>query len=76
MPVKIRLQRVGKKDQPLYRLVVADQHAKGNGKTIATLGSVNLKAKPQSVKIDKKELDRWIKNGAKPSETVRTLLSL
>lgn len=76
MPVKIRLQRVGKKDQPLYRLVVADQHAKGNGKTIATLGSVNLKMKPPAAKFDKKELDRWIGLGAKPSETVRKLFSL
>lgn len=76
MPVKIRLQRKGKTDQALYRLVVADQHAKGNGKVVAVLGIANLKTKPQNVKYDKKALDRWIENGAILSQTVRKLLSL
>lgn len=76
MPVKIRLQRVGKRDQALYRLIVADQHAKANGKFLAVLGSVNLSVKPQAVKYDKKEVDRWISQGAQVSAIVRKILSL
>lgn len=76
MPVKIRLQRVGKKDQPLFRLVVCDQHAKANGKTLAILGSVNLSTKPKEIKYDKKELEKWERKGVKASETVVKLLSL
>lgn len=76
MPVKIRLQRIGKRDQPLYRMIVTDQHAKANGRSLAILGSVDLKSKPQKVKYDKKELNRWMGQGAQPSETVRKLLSL
>lgn len=76
MPVKIRLQRIGKRDQPLFRLVVANQKAKADGKVLAILGSVNFDTKPQSVKYDKKGLDRWLTNGAQVSDTVRKLLSL
>lgn len=76
MPVKIRLQRVGKKDQALFRLIVCDQHAKANGKMLAILGSVNLKSKPKQIKYDKKELEKWVSQGAVTSETVHKLLSL
>lgn len=76
MPVKIRLQRVGKIDKALYRLVAADQHAKANGKTIAVLGSVDLSVKPTAVKYDKKELERFLGHGAQVSASVRKLLSL
>ncbi|MBI3379227.1 30S ribosomal protein S16 [Candidatus Gottesmanbacteria bacterium] len=76
MPVKIRLQRTGKKDQALYRLIVTDQKSKSNGKSIAILGNANLKVKPQAVKYDKKELEKWLSQGAQLSDSVRKLLSL
>lgn len=76
MPVRIRLQRVGKRDNRLFRLVVCDQHGKANGKTLAILGSVNLKAKLESLKYDKAEFDRWKNQGAQPSDSVRKLISL
>ena len=76
MPVKIRLQRVGKKDQALYRMVAADQHQKANGRNLEIIGSANLKSKPQKVSYDKIKLDKWLKLGGKLSESVRKLLSL
>lgn len=74
MPVKIRLQRKGKIDQDLYRLVVSDEGAKANGKTIAYLGSVNIKNKPPIINFNKEELTKWIKNGAQISSAVRKLI--
>lgn len=76
MPVKIRLQRIGKKDQPFYRLVVANQKSKADGKTIAILGSVDEEIKPAKVKFDREKLDWWISRGAQMSKSVRKLLSL
>jgi len=76
MPVKIRLQRKGKTDESLYRLVVADQRTKSNGKIIASLGSVNTKNKPPIVNYDKEKLTRWIKNGAQITTAVRKLLEI
>lgn len=76
MPLKIRLQRKGKRDQPLYRLVVCDQHTKSNGKTVKILGSADLDCKPPKVDFDKNEFNKWIKNGAQVSPSVRKLLSI
>ena len=76
MPVKIRLQRVGKRDKSLFRLVVSDQHDKANGKTIAVLGFADFDVKPKTVKFDKTELNRWISQGAQLTDSVRKLLSL
>lgn len=76
MPVKIRLQRKGKRDQVLYRLVVSDQRAKANGKIIASLGFVNTKDKPPTLNFNKEELARWIKNGAQITASVRKLLEI
>ncbi len=76
MPVKIRLQRKGKRDQPLYRLVVAQQKSKANGRVMEILGSVNKDVKPPAIKYDKQKFDRWVSGGAQISETVRKLLSL
>lgn len=76
MPVKIRLQRIGKRDQAFYRLVVADQKSKADGKTIAILGSVDGEIKPAKVKFDREKLDWWLSHGAQMSKSVRKLLSL
>lgn len=76
MSVKIRLQRVGKRDQALYRIVVMEKRSKMSGKTLAILGSANLDIKPKSVKLDKKELDLWVTKGAQLNNSVRKLLAL
>lgn len=76
MPVKIRLQRTGRKNTPFYRVVVADEKIKRNGKTLAILGYFDPKTTPVTLKVDQKELKRWLKTGAQPSEPVRKLFSL
>lgn len=74
MAVKIRLQRMGRKNKPFYRIVVADCATKRDGKAIARLGFYDPKEKPVRIKIDKKELERWISLGAQPTEAIRKLL--
>lgn len=76
MSVKIRLQRVGKIDQALYRIVVMEKRSKMGGKTLAILGSANLDIKPKSVKLDKKLLDIWVSKGAELNNSVRKLIEL
>ena len=76
MSVKIRLQRVGKRDQALYRIVVMEKRSKMSGKTLALLGTANLDIKPKSVKLDKKALELWISKGAELNNSVRKLLEL
>ena len=75
MPVKIRLQRKGKTDQPMYRIVASDQRFKANGKVLEVIGTVNPNIKPQGIKYDKAKLDLWISKGAQISNTVRKMIS-
>ena len=72
--VKIRLRRVGAKKAPYYRVVVADSRYPRNGRFIEELGTYNPLAEPSEIKIDVERAQYWIKNGAQPSETVKTLL--
>lgn len=76
MAVKIRLQRKGKKDYAFFRIVAIEEGAKRGGRVNSTLGFYNPKTKPPQLKVDKKAVDKWLSTGAKPSETVRKLLSL
>lgn len=76
MSLSIRLQRVGKKDQPLFRIVVDEKRSKLTGAVCDNIGFYNPKAKPVIIKYDKKALQQWIAKGAQPSETVRKILSL
>jgi small subunit ribosomal protein S16 len=75
MPVRIRLQRQGKKGQPFYHIVVADGRAPRDGKFIEKLGTYNPMTNPASVVIDVDKAVKWMRNGAQPSDTVKTLLS-
>ena len=72
--VKIRLKRTGKKKDPSYRVVVADERMPRDGRFIEEIGFYNPMTEPATVKIDAEKAQKWIKNGAQPSETVRTLL--
>lgn len=74
MAVMIRLQRTGKRDAPSYRVVALEKHSKRDGKTLAMLGFYNPNMKPALVQLNKLEIDKWIKNGAKPSLIVQKLL--
>ncbi|HBI6091522.1 TPA: 30S ribosomal protein S16 [Listeria monocytogenes] len=75
MAVKIRLKRIGSKKKPFYRIVVADSRFPRDGRSIETIGIYNPLLDPVEVKIDEEATLKWMHNGAKPSDTVRNLLS-
>lgn len=72
--VKIRLKRMGAKKSPFYRIVVADSRQPRNGKAIQELGYYDPTKSPAVLKVDVDAAREWIKTGAQPSETVRSLL--
>lgn len=72
--VKIRLQREGKKKAPFYHIVVADSRSKRDGKIIEQLGTFDPMTEPRTVVLDKEKVEKWIKNGAKPTDTVKRLI--
>lgn len=74
MAVRIRLSRTGKKNQPSFRVVVADQRTKRDGRVIETLGFYNPLTDPTTVKIDRARFDYWLSVGAQPSDPVRRLI--
>ncbi|CAM3700381.1 30S ribosomal protein S16 [Mesobacillus zeae] len=75
MAVKIRLKRMGAKKSPFYRIVVADSRSPRDGRYIEIVGTYNPVANPAVVDINEDLVLQWLKNGAKPSDTVRNLLS-
>lgn len=72
--VKIRLRRMGAKKAPFYRIVVADSRYPRDGRFIEELGTYNPMTNPTEIKIDADKVKEWVKNGAQPTETVKTLL--
>ncbi len=72
--VKIRLQRQGKKKAPFYHIVVADSRSPRDGKIIEQLGTYDPMTDPATIKLDKEKVEKWIKNGAKPTDTVKMLI--
>ena len=74
--VKIRLQRVGKKKAPFYHIVVADSQSPRDGKIIEQIGTYNPMTNPSEIVLDKEKVEKWIKNGAKPTETVKHLIEM
>ena len=72
--VKIRLQRVGAKKAPYYHIVVADSKSPRDGKSIEQSGTYNPMVEPSEVKVDAEKVEKWIKNGAKPTDTVKKLI--
>ncbi|AYA75392.1 MULTISPECIES: 30S ribosomal protein S16 [Robertmurraya] len=75
MAVKIRLKRMGAKKSPFYRIVVADSRSPRDGRFIETVGTYNPVAEPAIVEINEDLALKWLKDGAKPSDTVRNLFS-
>ncbi len=73
MSVKIRLNRIGAKKQPFYRIVVADSRAPRDGKIIEMVGTYDPKTDPSTIKVNKDKIIDWISKGAKPTNTVRKL---
>lgn len=72
--VKIRLQRAGKKKAPFYHIVIADSKSPRDGKIIEQIGTYNPMTEPSELVLDKEKVAQWIKNGAKPTDTVKRLI--
>ena len=75
MPVRIRLQRHGKKGKPFYWIVAADSRAKRDGRYLEKIGTYNPNTNPAAVELNLDQAVKWLENGAQPSDTARTLLS-
>jgi len=75
MPVKIRLQRHGKKGKPFYWIVAADARANRDGRFLEKLGVYNPNTNPATIEINLDHSVKWLENGAQPSETARRILS-
>ena len=71
--VKIRLTRMGAHKHPFYRVVVADQRFSRDGRFIEEIGYYNPMTDPKEIKIDAEKANKWLANGAQPSETVKKL---
>ena len=74
MAVKIRLARMGKKKNPVYRLVVADQRSKRDGRVIETIGHYTPQSSAKPIVLKKERVDYWLGKGVVPTATVATLL--
>lgn len=72
--VKIRLRRVGSRNRPLYRVVVADSGSPRDGDFIEVIGHYNPLMDPEAFVIDKEKALKWLNSGAKPTDTVLRLL--
>lgn len=77
MAVVLRLQRIGKRTQPHYRIVAIEKSSGPHGQPLEIVGHYNPKAVKDKEKVtfSAEKLDRWVKTGAKPSETVGTLIT-
>ena len=73
--LSIRLRRTGSKKRPFFRVVVSEARSKKEGEFIEVLGFYNPRTKPAVVEINKERIGYWIKSGARPSDSVRTLLT-
>jgi small subunit ribosomal protein S16 len=72
--LRIRLRRTGKKKQPHYRVVVADQRAPRDGDFVEVLGHYNPRTEPTTLVLDEDRVKHWLSVGAQPSETVHRML--
>lgn len=75
MPVKIRLQRHGKKGKPFYWVVAADSRSKRDGKFLEKLGTYNPNTNPATIDLNVDGAVQWLHNGAQPTDTARAILS-
>ena len=72
--VVIRMRRAGSKNRAFYRIVVTERPAAREGRFVEVIGHYNPRMKPEKLEIDRERLAHWLKNGAQPSDTVRTLV--
>ncbi len=76
MAVKLRLTRVGKTKQPQYRIVAADSRSPRDGRFIEILGQYNPREEPSLVNLDQEKVDKWLSQGAQPTERVAKLIEI
>ena len=74
MAVSIRLRREGNLNKPYYKVVVADQRSPRDGKFIEIVGNYDPKLPGDNANVDNSRIEYWIKNGARPSDTVRSII--
>jgi small subunit ribosomal protein S16 len=74
MALKIRLTRIGTTHQPHYRVVVAEARSRRDGAPVEVLGTYNPRAKGETVKIDLARVDYWLGKGAKPTDTLHSMI--
>ena len=71
----IRLRKAGSKKRPFFRVVVTDSRTARDSSFVEVLGFYNPRTAPETLKLDRQRLDHWVKAGAVPSDTVRTLVA-
>ena len=71
----IRLRKAGSKKRPFFRVVVTDSRAARDSSFVEVLGFYNPRTKPETLHVNRDRLEHWLKTGARPSDTVRTLVS-
>lgn len=74
MAMKIRLTRMGSKKRPFYRVVALDSATRRDGRPVEFLGYYNPMVEPNDIKLDMDKIEKWLAQGAEPSNTVRSLL--
>lgn len=75
MAVKLRLQRMGKKKQPIYKIVAVNSRTKRDGRFIEAIGSYNPRINPMTITLREDRVFHWLERGAQPTDTVKNLLS-
>ena len=76
MAVKIRLRRMGAKKAPVYRIVVADSRYPRDGRFIEEIGTYDPTKNPSVINVDVEKANKWIANGAQPTDTVKKILKI
>mgnify|MGYP000982647438 FL=1 len=76
MAVKLRLTRIGKKKQPQYRIVAADERSPRDGRFLEIVGHYNPLAEPSALTVDNDKAVKWLAQGAQPTERVKKLLQI
>ena len=73
--LSIRMRRAGSKKKPYFRVVVTEARSARESNFVENLGTYNPRSKPAQVEINKERIQHWLKQGARPSDSVRTLLA-
>ena len=76
MAVRLRLTRIGGRKDPVWRVVVADQRSKRDGRVIEIVGHYNAQTEPSTIRLDGDRVRHWLERGAQPSDQVRKLLKI